>query len=111
MSRNDYNRMYRKERENEETLVSEEAVKDTVPKNAEVEKKEPVKKEKKVTYPKDGKVIGGASLNVRSNPTPVSAISTTITSGTPVVIEAEAGDFYNISRPVSGFVMKKFVEV
>lgn len=77
---------------------------------------EPVKKDaqkvkKEKTLPAKGKVIGGASLNVRSNPLTTAPIVTTITNGTEVTVEEDCADFYRISYPATGFVMKKYVEV
>ena len=78
----------------------------------EVKASEPdVVDDKKETFPKTGKVTGGASLNVRANASKTSPIVTTLTNGTPLTVEEEAGDFYKISKPTSGFVMKKYVEV
>lgn len=78
-------------------------------KKDETKNEQKVKKEK--TFPAKGKVIGGASLNVRSNPLTTAPIVTTITNGTEVTVEEDGAEFYKISYPATGFVMKKYVEV
>ena len=57
---------------------------------------------------KFGKVVGG-SLNVRN--TPGGDIVKVISDGENVTIDSEDGDWYKISVPVEGYVMKKFIEV
>ena len=138
MSRNDYNRMYtRKDSRPEEDVQENKAIEELEQEtNVDVEETEvdvtaepeleqeadpePVKKDeakntqkvkKEKTLPAKGKVIGGASLNVRSNPLTTAPIVTTITNGTEVTVEEDCADFYRISYPATGFVMKKYVEV
>ena len=66
--------------------------------------------DEKETFPKTGRVTGGASLNIRANTSKTSPIVTTLTNGTALTIEEEAGDFYKISKPAAGCVMKKYGE-
>lgn len=57
---------------------------------------------------KFGTVING-SLNVRR--TPGGEVVNVIKNGENVTIESEEGDWFKISVPYEGFVMKQFVEV
>ena len=75
------------------------------------EVKKPAKKEKKAVIPETGKVIGIANLNVRQNPSLSAGIITTLSPGTEVTILEQSEEWYKISIPVAGFIMKKFVEV
>ena len=81
----------------ETTNVEEKVIK--------VELKEP----EVVKLEKSGIVTGGLNLNVRKNPN--GEIIDAIPTGTKVTITDDKGDWYAISSPVSGFVMKKFIQV
>lgn len=81
----------------EPTEVEENVIKMELPK-PEVEKIE-----------KTGTVTGGLNLNVRKQPS--GEIIGSVPSGTKVVIINDRDDWYEISSPVAGFVMKKFVLV
>lgn len=100
--RKNYNKMYDKK---EETSVITEVTPDEV---VETSVEDLIKEQKNDS--KVGKVIGEANLNVRQ--TPGGSVITTITPGTEVEIETEVNeDWYKISKPVVGHVMKKFIEV
>lgn len=62
-------------------------------------------KQKKYKF---GKVVNG-SLNVRK--TPDGEIINVLKDGENVTIESEENDWYRISVPYEGYVMKKFIEV
>lgn len=116
MAKTNYGKMYKAEEEVTEVPVepakgsiAEEIKKEEIKK--EEIKKSNTKKEKKNVIPESGKVIGNASLNVRQKPTMESGVITTITPGTEISIIDQSDEWYKISIPVSGFVMKKFVEV
>lgn len=93
---------------NEEAKAEEpEVIEEAVEEEKVEEIKAPVVKEqpKKV-----GRVTGGLSLNVRN--TPNGEIMDVLSNGTQVTIKNEENeDWYEISDPVKGFVMKKFIEV
>ena len=106
-----YNKMYKEDKAQvpEEPLtVEEKPVKPKKQTKKEVIKEEvPVAEEKPI---KKGIVVGSANLNVRE--TPGGSVKTTITPGTEVVIEEEVNEeWFKISNPITGFVMKKFIEV
>lgn len=105
MARRNYDKMF--EENHKEEAVEEQLVKKEKNKKEEVviDKPEQVKTEDNVA-----KVIGDANLNVRKNPG--GEIITNIAPGTVVSIVGEANeDWFEISNPVPGFVMKKFIEV
>ena len=109
MAKTNYSSM-RKVEEVKETPV-EEVVEEVIEAPVE-EVKKPAKKEKKAAaVPTSGKVIGDASLNVRQNPSINANVITTLTPGTEITITEQSDEWYKISIPVSGFVMKRFVEV
>lgn len=106
-----YNKMYKEDNTQvpEEPLTVEEkpAKLKKQPKKEIIKEETPVVEEKIV---KKGSVVGSANLNVRE--TPGGSIKTTITPGTEVVIEEEVNEeWFKISAPIDGFVMKKFIEV
>lgn len=110
MAKTNYSRMYKAEEEVTEVPV--ETVKGTIAEEIKKEEtKKSAKKEKKATIPTSGKVIGNASLNVRQKPALDADILTTLTPGTEITIADQSDEWYKISIPVNGFVMKKFVEV
>ena len=84
----------------------EEAVLKEEPKKVEEEKKPEVAKTEIA-----GVVTGGLNLNVRKAPN--GDVVKTIPNGTRVVItdENSNADWYEISEPVKGFVMKKFIAI
>lgn len=92
-----YNKMYNNEIEKESVVETQEVE----------ESKEELKKEVKKT-PSTGKVIGG-SLNVRK--VPGGQVMSILNDGQKVQIAEEDGDWYKISSPRIGYVMKKFIEV
>lgn len=97
----DYNKMYNPENASEEE-------KEEVAKFEELQQEVDRFKEEKA---KEGKVIGGIQLNVRI--TPGGAIKTTIPDGTKVTIKSsfKNDEWFQITAPVEGYVMKKFIEV
>lgn len=95
-----YDKMYEPKEEIKEE-VTEEPVKETPVEDIPIPK---VSKKKE----KFGKVVGG-SLNVRK--TPGGEIIKAISDNENVTIDSEDGDWYKISVPVEGYVMKKFIEV
>lgn len=98
-----YSKMYDKK---EEPAVMTEVTPDEV---IETTVEDIIKEDKKDSF-KTGKVVGEANLNVRQ--TPGGSVVTTITPGTEVEIETEVNeDWYKITKPVTGHVMKKFIEV
>lgn len=62
-----------------------------------------------VKIDKTGVVTGGLNLNVRK--TPGGEIIDAIPTGTQIKIVDEKDEWYEISSPIVGFVMKKFVEI
>lgn len=100
--RKNYNKMYdEKEKAVMTEVTPNEVIETTV---------EDIIKENKKDSFKIGKVIGDANLNVRQ--TPGGSVITTITPGTEVEIETGVNeDWYKISKPIVGHVMKKFIEV
>ena len=90
-----YDKMY----EPKEEVKTEEKVADEL----EITPKEVIGKKFKF-----GTVING-SLNVRR--TPGGEVVNVIKNGENVTIESEEGDWFKISVPYEGFVMKQFVEV
>ena len=107
-----YNNMYKSDVEKE--VTPNEEVVEVVEVEEPVEKikpEKPAKREKKNAIPESGKVIGDASLNVRQNPSLSAGIINTLTPGVVVNIVEQSDEWYKISAPVAGFVMKKFVEV
>lgn len=94
-----YDKMYEPKEE-----IQEEVVTPVVePPIVEVTPEGPKKKKFKF-----GKVVGG-SLNVRKAPD--ADIVNVLKDGENVTIESEDGDWYEISVPYAGYVMKKFIEV
>lgn len=91
----------------ENTTPVEEPAKEKVtePKK-ETKKKASTDTEKKKV--KDGVVTGDLNLNVRKEPN--GEIIGFVSPGTKVVIKEDLGDWYKISAPIDGFVMKKFIE-
>ena len=55
-------------------------------------------------------IVKPSSLNVRSFPSVEGGVVKTIRHGDVVDIVDEEGDWYRIDQPVSGFVMKKFID-
>lgn len=96
--RKNYNKMYDKKSEESE-VTPDEVIETTV---------EDIKKDKPKKAPSKGKVIGG-TLNVRMQPN--GNVKKVIQDGTIVRITEDAGDWYKISSPEDGYVMKKFIEV
>lgn len=90
-----YDKMY----ESKEEVKNEEEI---------VDELEVTPKEVKGKKFKFGRVFGG-SLNVRK--TPNGEILNVIKDGENVTIKSEDDDWYEISVPYDGFVMKKFIEV
>ena len=101
--RKNYNKMY--DNKSEEPAVMTEVTPDEV---IETTIEDIVKENKSKKVPSQGKVIGG-SLNVRIKPN--GSIKTVILEGSIVKIIEEDGDWYKISSPTDGYVMKKFIEV
>lgn len=99
-----YNNMYNPENAPEE-------VKDQIAKVEDLEQEVNDFKEEKIKKTKEGKVIGGIQLNVRE--TPGGTIKTTIQDGTKVTIKSSFRDdeWFQITTPVEGYVMRKFIEV
>lgn len=94
----------------EPTVVVEEAPVEEIKEEVKIEPK----KEKKPEVAKTsigGIVTGGLNLNVRKSPN--GEIVKTIPNGTKVVIvdKDSNADWYGISEPVKGFVMKKFISI
>lgn len=104
MPRKNYDKMYQIDDAKTESKIEEEVK--PVNKNKTTKVEELVVEEKNKTT---GKVVGGASLNVRF--TPNGSVETTIAEGVEVIIEEDLGDWYKISYPAIGYVMKKFIEV
>lgn len=104
MARKSYDRMYREyDVKNYEKNI-EKKVEEPV-KEEKTEKVEDVKEEPKIVT---GTVIGGAALNVRK--TPKGEVIRSINEGTQVVIVDDSDpEWYKISNPEEGYVMKKFV--
>ena len=75
------------------------------------EKEEEPKVETPVTKPSyRGTVTGGLNLNIRK--APGGDIVKVVSNGSFVTIEDDSNpDWYKISEPVEGFVMKKFVKI
>ena len=131
MEKKNYNNMYKpktlKEINDELTAPVEESA-EVEPQVEEVEeakdevveeKVEEVKEEIAVEEKKEepiakkastGKVTGGLSLNVRK--APGGEIIKVLSNGESVTIKDDSNaDWYEISSPVSGFVMKKFIQL
>ena len=108
--RKNYNEMYEpKEEVKKEEVKKEEVKKEEVKKEGEVvDELEITPTEVKGKKFKFGTVING-SLNVRR--TPGGEVVNVIKNGENVTIESEEGDWFKISVPYEGFVMKQFVEV
>ena len=102
MGRKNYDKMY-----NSEGAKSIQEKLDELKEEASEEIKEEPKKEVKKT-PSTGKVISG-SLNVRK--APGGQVIKVLNDGQKVQIAEEDGDWYKISGPFEGYVMKKFIEV
>lgn len=101
--RKNYNKMY--DNKSEEPAVMTEVTPDEV---IETTVEDIVKENRSKKAPSSGKVIGG-SLNVRIKPD--GNVKKVIQDGTIVRITEDAGDWYKISSPEDGYVMKKFIEV
>ena len=116
MEKKNYNNMYKskslKEITEEVATAPVEELSKTETEPVEVEEKV-IKKELVVPKikkeEKNGTVIGGLNLNVRKKPN--GDILDAVPSGTKVVIIDEHDDWYEISSPIAGFVMKKFVQI
>ena len=93
-----YNKMY----ESKEEVKKEDVVEETPVEEVKTEK---ATKKKSIKF---GRVING-SLNVRK--TPNGDIANILKDGENVTIESEKDDWYKISVPYEGYVMKKFIEV
>ena len=89
----------------EEEMVEEiEEVEEVIEEVVEPKVEEPL--ETKLN--KFGRVTGGLSLNVRQNPG--GKVIKVIHNGEKVTIEDDSdNEWYKISEPVAGFVMKKFI--
>lgn len=122
MPRKDYNKMYGEKKAKVEgdvltpaKIMSEETtpVEEVVEKkgDAPTEKKKEVKadpKPKKVAPKKRiGTVTGGLNLNVRK--TPGGEVVGCAAPDSKVDIVGEEGDWYKVSNPFDGYVMKKFI--
>lgn len=119
MEKRNYNNMYKsktlKEINEEVAAAPVEEPTDVVEEAPVEEKKEKVKVETKkpeVAKPSfAGIVTGGLSLNVRKSPN--GEIIKAIPNNTRVVVvDKDSNDeWYEISEPISGFVMKKFISL
>lgn len=130
MSKTNYNKMYKNEEVvTEETPVEEvvtpseeDVVEESVTEEAPVEEvvaeeepapvEEPVKVEAPAPVANDvmGTVSGTALLNVRK--TPGGEVATVLKEGDKVKIEDNTNpDWFEISSPVHGFVMKKYIKI
>ncbi len=106
MEKKNYNKMFQSNKKvDEDVATPAELMEDKAPEE-EPEKKKEVKPAKKKT--KTGTVIGDLNLNVRVEPN--GTVIGSLTPSTKVVIEEDLGDWYKISSPSSGYVMKKFIE-
>ena len=106
MEKKNYNKMYKSNQKVDEDVVTPAEIMEEKAPVEEPEKKKEVKPAKKKI--KTGTVIGGLNLNVRAEPN--GTIIGSLAPDTKVVIEEDLGDWYRISDPSKGFVMKKFVE-
>ena len=122
--KNNYNAMYKSSIKDEDetpvieetapveepAVVAEEVLEDVKIEEPKVEEEKieetPVKVE---SSEKNGIVTGSLSLNVRKEPN--GDIIKTIAPNEKVIIKDEDGDWFKISSPVEGFVMKKFINV
>lgn len=107
MPRKNYDKMYKSEEPTVTEVTPDEVVQEELKEVVKRKRKED--KEILEEVKKTGKVIGGASLNVRF--APEGKVETTIAEGVEVTIEEDLGDWYKISYPATGYVMKKFIEV
>ena len=119
MSKNNYYKNYIPEEEvTEEEVNTSEEVEEVVEETEEVKEEaveevvEEVKEEVPVVSVEKGStfkgfVDGTDKLNVRKSP--MNEIVMIIDNGSEVTIEGEEGDWYRISAPVAGYVMKKFI--
>ena len=123
MEKRNYNNMYKsktlKEINEEVATAPVEEPTNVVEETPIEEKKEEVKAETKIDKKPEvakaefsGVVTGGLNLNVRKSPN--GDIVKTIPNGARVVIadkDSNNADWYEISEPVKGFVMKKFIAI
>ena len=94
----------------EELSKSEEAPAEEVTDKVEEEVVEEAAKVEEPKVKKTGVVTGGLNLNVRK--APGAEIIKAIPTGTKVTIEDDSdAEWYKISEPVAGFVMKKFITI
>lgn len=122
-NKKNYNNMYKPKEEKktlgeikEDLVEAAPAEEPATPKKAKAEESEVKKEVKKTTVPakkkeskRIGKVTGGLSLNVRKAPN--GEIIKAVPNGSILTIIGEDGEWYKISEPLEGFVMKKFVQV
>lgn len=98
-----------------EPIVEEKEEKKEEIKEVKEEKIEEVKEEAAVEVPEvkkemAGHVTGGLNLNVRK--APGGDIIKSISNGEKVIISNDSNpDWFEISSPVNGFVMKKFIKL
>lgn len=119
MEKKNYNSMYRSKvaKEEVETAPVEELSKTEDDKivieeiegtNEKVAKHE-LPRPEDVKIEKQGSITGDLNLNVRNAAN--GEIIDKLVPGTKVIIVDEQDEWYKISAPVEGFIMKKFVEV